>query len=158
MSLLFVFLCLFNQGTVDHRQDHQSVRIFVVSQTNFKNRGHHPLHNRRVIFKMVNESNQAATVYGTKFDDGFEPAGYIISLDENTGQWAYPNPSNSPISWNERSDADREKLTLLPGESITLEAEMSQLEVGMRFKRTAYVSFRGGEEPHEIRGEEFVLK
>lgn len=158
MSLFLILLSLFNHGSVERQQDDSTIRIFVVSQHKFKNRGHHPLHNRRVTFKMVNDSNHRLIVYGRRFDDGFEPTGYIISFDQTTREWSYPNPSNSPITWSERSDGEKEKHVLSPGASITFEAEMSELEVGMRFKRTVYVSLKEGQEPTEIRGEEFVLK
>lgn len=158
MSLLLILSLMLGHGPINQKQDQASVSIFVVSQRKFNNRGHHPWNNRKVIFKMVNESTKSVTVYGTRFDDGFEPTGYIITFDANTGQWVYPNSDNSPIAWSNRSEFDREKFVLLPGKSLAFEAEMSRAEAGVRFKRTAYISFKEGEEPIEIRGDEFVLK
>jgi len=158
MSLLFVFLCLFNQAAIDRKQDQPSVRIFVVSQQKFKNRGHHPENNRRVIFKMINESNKPVIVYGLSFEGEFEPTGYIMDFDKSTGKWLYPTPDNRPITWNDISDLEKEKYILQPGKAIKFEAEMSLAEVGKHFRRIVFVSFREREEPREIRGEEFVLK
>jgi len=158
MSLLLTLFLMFSHGLIDNNQDQPSVRIFVVRQQKFKNRGHYPWHNRRVIFKMVNESNKPVIVYGFQGQGEFDPIGYIIRLDESTGKWVYPNPDNAPMPWSARSDLDKHKYILPPGKFITFEAEMSRAEVSMHFKMTAYVSFKENEEPIEIRGEEFVLK
>ena len=96
MTLLLAALCIVGQVTVEGKQACTSVRVFVISQQKFKNRGHHPWNNRRVIFRLVNGCSEPLIVYGAKFDDGFEPTGYIISFNPRTGEWEYPNPSNSP--------------------------------------------------------------
>lgn len=158
MSLLLILSIILGQGPIDHAQDQPSIRIFVFKQQKFKNRGHHPENNRRVTFEMVNESSRPVIVYGFQGQEEFDPIGYIIELDKTTGNWVYPNPDNAPMPWNARSDLDKSKYILLPNKSIRFLAEMSLVEVGRHFKMTAYVSFREGEEPIEIRGEEFVLK
>lgn len=148
----------FGHGPIYHGQDRPPVRIFVVSQQKFKNRGHHPENDRRVTFKIVNDSNRPVIVYGFQGKEEFLPAGYLIELDENKSEWLYTNPDNAPMPWSKRSDLDKQKHILLPSKSITFEAEMSRVEVGTHFKRTAYVSFREDQEPMEISGDEFVLK
>ena len=158
MSWLFIFLCLFNAGATDRQQGQNSVRIVVASQQKFQNRGHHPENNRRITFQMVNESNEPVIVYGMIFKAGFEPTGYIMDRDESTGNWLYPTPDNRPITWKDISGLEKDKYILQPGRIITFEAEMSQAEVGKRFKRVVYVSFRESEEPHQISSEEYVLK
>jgi hypothetical protein len=158
MSLLIAALCLLNPVTFEGKQERPSVRVFVVSQHRFNNRGHHPWNNRRVVFKLVNDGDRPVTVYGTKFDYGFEPTGYMISLNRDTGNWEYPNPDNTPISWGDRSDGEKQTKVLLPGEWVTFVAEMSRFELGMHLKRTVYLSVKEGEQPLEIRGDEFVLK
>lgn len=158
MKLLLVLFLTLSQGLSDHHEERPSVRIFVVKQQKFKNRGHYPDNNRRVIFKMVNESNKPVVVYGFRDEELFDPAGYIIELKRTTGEWVYPNPDNAPMPWADRSDLDKSKYRLLPGKSITFVAELSMIEVGRHFKRTVYASFKEDEEPVEIRGQEFCLK
>lgn len=158
MTVLLTLFLVVGHGPIDQRQDQPSVRIFAVSQQKFKNRGHYPDNNRRVVFKLVNDSSKPVIVYGFQGEAEFDPIGYLISFDEKLREWVYPNPENAATPWSERSDLDKQKHILLPGKSITFEAEMSRAEVGMRFKMTAYVSFKEYEDPIEIRGEEFVLK
>jgi hypothetical protein len=52
----------------------------------------------------------------------------------------------------------KDKRILKLGESINIDAEMSQFEGGPHFRRTVYVSYEVNEEPCEVRGDEFVLK
>jgi len=158
MSILLAMVCLSNLVPLERSRERPSLRLFVVSQRKFKNHGHHPWNNRRVTFRLVNDSDQAVIVYGTKFDFGFEPTGYVLSLNSNTSEWECPNTDNSPTPWNELSADEKDRHVLKPGEHITFEAEMSVFEVGMHFKRTIYVSMKEGEQPREIRGQEFVLK
>jgi hypothetical protein len=158
MKLLLIFLMLFNQSGTCPRQDNSSVRISVVSQKKFRNRGHHPENNRKVVFRLVNESGRPVFIYGFKYDGGFDPTGYLMSLNNSWGEWEYPNPNNRPNTWNEFAPEFKDKRILKPNESITFNAELSELEVGTHFRRTVYASYNENDEPCEIRGDEFVLK
>ena len=158
MKSLLTLLLLFNQGFSCQPQELPAVRIYVVSQTVFENRGHHPTNNRRVVFRLFNESNKPVVVYGFKFDGEFDPYGYMMSVYKEHGEWEYPNPSNRPTPWVEVSPEFKSKRVLKPGKAITSIAEMSVFEVGPRFRRTAYVSFNERDAPCEVRGDEFVLK
>jgi hypothetical protein len=124
----------------------------------FRNRGHHPENNRRVIFRLINQSKNPLLIYGFKYDGEFEPTGYLIAFDANRGEWVYPTNDNHPVNWTETAREFKETLVLRPGTSITFTAEMSQLEVGGRFLRTVYIASEKGEDPVEVRSEQFVLK
>jgi hypothetical protein len=159
MKLLLISLLLFNQGGDCLKKDFSGVHISVVSQKMFVNRGHHPWNNRRVTFRMVNESSQPLIVYGLVLDkNDFDPTGYILILNKSTGAWDYPTGDNRPISWSERSSVDKDRYILLPGRAITFLAEMSQLDVGGHFRRLVYASYNKKDEPCEIRSEEFILR
>lgn len=158
MILLLTILLSLSPASSCAKQDRSPVRISVVRQQKFRNGGHHPESNRRVTFRMVNGTTKPVIVYGFRYEDGFDPTGYLIVLDKRKGEWTYPTGDNRPVSWNERSGEFKDKYTLLPGKAVTFDAEMSRLEVGEYFKRTVYVAFNDGEEPCEIRSEEFVLK
>jgi len=156
-SLLIVSL-IFNLSGTCPKQDFPSLRISAVSQRVFRNRGHHPENNRRVIFRMVNESKKPVTIYGFRYEGGFDPTGYLIALDKSTGEWAYPTGDNRPITWSKQSREFKSTYILAPGKVLTFDAEMSVLEAGGRFKRTVYASFSRNDEPCEVQSEEFVLK
>jgi len=68
MKLVLIALLLFNQGGACSQQNSPSICVSVVSQKKFRNRGHHPENNRRVIFRVVNESNKPVVIYGFKYD------------------------------------------------------------------------------------------
>ncbi len=142
-------------GTV---QERPPVQLSVVRLQKFRNTGHHPENNRRVIFRLTNQSKIPVLIYGFKYDGGFEPTGYLITVDRSSGEWLYPTNNNRPVSWSETAKEFKDSLVLRPGESMRFTAEMSQLEVGGRFKRTVYVASQKDEEPMEVRSEEFVLK
>ena len=158
MTLLLILLLCFSSAFSCITQDRPPVRISIVRQEKFRNTGHHPENNRRVIFRMVNDATNPVIVYGFRYEGGFDPTGYLIAFERSRGEWSYPTGDNRPISWKERSNEFKGKYILQPGKSITFDAEMSQSEVGGHFKRTVYVAFGDGEEPCEIRSEEFVLK
>ena len=155
--LLALFL-LFNQSFSCPQQELPAVRVHVVSQTVFENRGHYPMNNRRVVFRLVNESSKPVIVYGFKYDEEFDPTGYMMSMYKENGEWKYPNTSNRPTAWGDVSPEFKSKRALKPGKAITFIAEMSAFEVGSRFRRTAYVSYNKKDIPCEVRGEDFVLK
>lgn len=158
INLLFAVLLSIGSVHICMAQDKSPVTVAVIRQQKFRNTGHHPENNRKVIFRIVNKSNKPVLVYGFKYDGGFDPTGYLIAFDRNKGEWAYPTSSNRPVSWNERASEFKDKHILRPGQSIAFEAEMSQLEVSVRFKRTIYVAYNDGDEPTEIKSDEFILK
>ena len=158
MKLLLILLMLFNQSGSCLKQDTPSVRVSVVSQKKFQNRGHHPWNNRKVIFRVVNTSSRSVVIYGFKYDDEFDPTGYMLILNRSKNEWEYPNPANAPTMWKDVSSMFKDKCILKPGESITIDAEMSEFEVDSHFRRTVYGSYNENDEPCEVRGEEFVLK
>lgn len=158
MKILLVALMLFNQGSLCSKPDLPSIRISVVSQKKFRNRGHHPENNRKVIFRVANESSKPVFIYGFKYDGEFDPTGYMMILNRYKNEREYPNPDNSPTKWSDVSSLEKDKRLLRLGESITTDAEMSELEVGSHFRRTVYASYNENDEPCEVRGEEFVLK
>ena len=158
MKFLLIASLAFSLSGTCPEQDRPSLRISAVSQRVFRNRGHHPENNRRVVFRMVNESKRPMIVYGFRYEDGFDPTGYLIALDKGTGGWAYPTRDNRPIGWSARSSEFKSTYVLLPGKSLTFDAEMSVLEAGGHFKRTVYASFSRDDEPCEIQSGEFVLK
>ncbi|MBA2647300.1 MAG: hypothetical protein H0U81_10940 [Pyrinomonadaceae bacterium] len=158
MNLLPTLFLLFNQSGSCPQNESPSVRISAMSQTVFENRGHHPENNRRVVFRLINESSKPVIVYGFKFDGEFDPTGYMMSVYKENGEWEYPHPSNRPTEWGEVSPELKSKRVLKPGTAITFIAEMSIFEVGSRFRRTVYLPFNERDVPCEIRGEEFVLK
>jgi hypothetical protein len=158
MRLFLIALMIFNQDSPCSRQDLPSVRIFVISQKKFRNRGHHPENNRKVIFRVMNGSTKPVIIYGFKYDGDFFPTGYMMVLTRDKNEWRYPNPSNSPTDWSDIPGAEKDKRILRPGESIKVDAEMSEFEAGSRFRRTVYATYNENGVPCEVRGEEFVLK
>ena len=158
MKLSLIALLVFNLSGAYLKQDLPSLRISAVSQKVFRNRGHHPENNRRVIFRMVNESKKPVIIYGFRYEDGFDPTGYLIAQDKSTGGWAYPTGDNRPISWSERSKEFKSRFILPSGKSLTFDAEMSALEAGGRFKRTVYASYDENNEPCEVQSEAFILR
>jgi hypothetical protein len=139
-------------------QDKPRVGVSIIRQQQFRNTGHHPENNRKVIFRITNNSSKPVIVYGFKYDSGFDPTGYLIVFDPGKSEWVYPTSDNRPVSWNERSNEFKYKYMLRPGRTVTFEAEMSRLEVGGRFKRTVYVAYNDGEDPMEIKSDEFILR
>lgn len=136
----------------------QDVRVVVVRQERFRNPGHHPENDRRVVFGLANQTSHPVVVYGFSFNDEFEPTGYLMDLDKSTGKWLYPTPENRPLTWRDVSELEKETYILPPGRTITFSAELSRAEVGKHFRRIVYVSSKEGEVPREVRGEEFVLR
>ncbi len=117
MKLPLIFLMLFNQSGPCLKQDNPSVGVSVVSQKKFRNRGHHPENNRKVVFRLVNESAKPVIIYGFKYDSGFDPTGYLMILNNSRGEWEYPNPSNRPNTWSEFSPEFKDKRILKSGEA-----------------------------------------
>lgn len=159
IGVLLVMLLLY-PGSIDGgtAQERPSARVLVVRMLKFRNTGHHPENNRRVTFRLINQAKTPLLIYGFKYDGEFEPTGYLIAFDANRGEWVYPTNNNRPIEWNETAKEFKETITLRPGGSLKFTAEMSQLEVGGRFKRTVYVASEKDQGPTEVRSEEFVLK
>lgn len=155
LAMLLMYPGLNDGGTA---QERPSVLVSVVRMQKFRNTGHHPENNRRVTFRLVNQSRAPLVVFGFKYDGGFEPTGHVITFDGNRGEWVYPTNDNHPVNWSETAREFKETLVLRPGKSITFAAEMSQLEVGGRFRRTVYIASEKGKEPVEVRSEQFVLK
>jgi hypothetical protein len=158
MKLLLAFSLLFTQSSPCLRPDSPSVRISVISQTRFNNRGHYPWHDRKVVFRLMNVSARPVIVYGFADEDELYPGGYMMVFNRRSRNWEYPNPDNQPTPWAEVSSLEKSKRILRPGETISFVAEMSRFEVGSRFRRTAYVSFNENEVPCEIRGRPFILR
>lgn len=156
--LLGVLLLGFDSIDGGPAQERPPVLVTVVRLQKFRNTGHHPENNRRVTFRLVNQSRTPLVVFGFKYDGGFEPTGYIITFDANRGEWVYPTNDNHPVNWSDTAREFKETLVLSPGKSITFTAEMSQLEVGGRFRRTVYIASEKSKEPAEVRSEQFVLK
>src|SRR5690349_4919307 len=102
MSVIAALLLMLGHGPTTHNQIRPPVRIFAVGQRKFSNRGHYPDNNRRVVFKMINDSSKPVVVYGFQGDPEFLPAGYLISFDGKTGEWVYPNPQNAATPLKER--------------------------------------------------------
>ena len=155
-SGLLVLLLL--TQTTGSRQPVQAVTISVVAQKQFRNRGHHPENNRRVIFRLANTSSVPVIIYGFEFANGFDPTGYLMALNETSGGWEYPNSQNRPTAWTEVAPEFKSQRILRPGESVTFVSELSHFEVGTHFRRTVYVAHDKSDVPFEVRGTEFVLK
>jgi|GEM_PF-3419656 len=159
IGLLLGVLMLYSGLTVGGTaQETPPVVISVVRMQKFRNRGHHPENNRRVTFRLSNQSKNTLLVYGFKYDGEFEPTGYLIAFDSDRGEWVYPTSNNRPVEWNETAKESNETIRLRPGDSIKFTAEMSQLEVGGRFKRTVYVAWEKYQKPIEVRSAEFILR
>jgi hypothetical protein len=152
LGLLFSLLSLpslfLAQGEVIHLQ--------VVRQERFINRGHHPENNRRVILRLTNTGNRTVNVYGAKYDGEFFPIGYLIQFEN--GIWQYPTGAVNDPGLSGFPKAQKETYSLQHGKSLTFTAEMSELEVGRKFKRTVYISDKEGDAPRELRSKTFVLK
>jgi hypothetical protein len=158
MKLLLVLLILFNCHTCYAVVGGIDVRILVIKQQAFRNRGHHPENNRRVVFRLVNKTSKPVIVYGIKYDDSFDPAGYLVEFSESKNEWVYPNGETSEPSFSGVSSIEKEKYTMKAGRAIEFTAEMSSIQSGKRFRRTAYVVFNDGEPPMEIKSDTFILR
>ena len=159
ISLLLGVLILYSGFIVGSvAQENLPIVISVVKIQTVRNRGHHPENNRRVTFRLSNQSKDTLLVYGFKFDGEFDPTGYLISFDSGRGEWVYPTSNNQPVEWNATAKESKETIRVRPGDSIKFTAEMTQQEVGRRFKRTVYVSWEKNQEPIEVRSEDFILR
>lgn len=159
IGLLSVVLMLYSGLTAGGTaQETPPVVISAVRMQKFRNRGHHPENNRRVTFRLSNKSKIPLLVHGFKYDGEFEPTGYLLAFDSDRSEWVYPTSKNRPIEWNEMAKESKATIRVRPGDSIKFTAEMSQLEVGRRFKRTVYVAWEKNQEPIEVKSEKFILR
>ncbi len=159
LGLLLVMFLLYSGSTdCGTAQETPSVELSVVRLEKLRNTGHHPENNRKVTFRLVNQSRTRIVLFGTKYQGGFEPTGYLITFDRSSGEWLYPTNNSRPVSWSETAREFKDKLILRPGESMRFIAEMSQPEVGGRFKRTVYIALEKDKKPLEVRSAEFILK
>lgn len=156
--LLLILLLSLPGRVVSVSQEDAPIRVVVVRQEAFHNKGHHPENNRRVIFKLVNQTDHPVVVFGMVDGEELFPAGYMLEYCEEDGRWVYPSGDSAPPPWKNGSDVGKDKYVLRPKGAITFEAEMSQAEVGSRFKRSVYISVKEDEDPKEVRSDESILK
>ena len=111
----------------------------------------------RVVLRLVNSTAKPVVVYGFKFEDDFNPTGYLLEQSKDTCRWKYPNGDETTFAWNERSPESKREYLLAVGRSLEIEATFNKLELGSRYKRTVFVASGNGKEPCEIASEEIIL-
>lgn len=119
---------------------------------------HLGLIDRKVNYRLTNESNKPIIVYGIKIDGKLLPSGYFLKYDEKSGEWKYPTRDNKPLEWSKRSSSEKETVILCPKESLTFDNLFSsETDSKYRFKITAYVSLEKDSKPIEIISDEFKI-
>lgn len=116
-----------------------------------------PVDGYRVVLRLVNESAKPVIVYGFKYEDEFQPTGYLLRQSTDTCKWKYPNGDETTLAWNEEAPEFKSKYLLAAGKSLEIAATFNRFELGHRYKRTAFVASESGQEPCEIASEEFLL-
>ena len=156
--VLMILLLTFSADIPLRAKHSEGFRISVVRQQKFRNKGHHPEINRRVIFRLCNKSGSPVIVYGTRDEKSLDPSGYLIEFDPKTRKWLYPTGSTTDPGFDSLPTFDKDKRDLGAGRCLEFFSEISEFQVGLHFKRSLYISVKDGDPPQEIRSPEFVLK
>lgn len=120
---------------------------------------HLGLVDRKVNFRLTNESDNPIIVYGTKFDEKLVPGAYYLKYDEKSGEWKYPTRDNKPLEWNKVSESEKDSIILCPKQSLDYDVLFSsETDSKYRFKITAYVSLEKDGKPIEIISDEFKIE
>lgn len=108
-------------------------------------------------YSITNNSKKDLIVFGRDLGNGvIDPVRYVLIYDKEVKTWNYPNPQNAPISWKLVSGAEKHRLILRPGQSLSFVREVSrEQDCGRKMIVTAQVSNTGTKETREIRSDEY---
>jgi hypothetical protein len=111
--------------------------------------------DRRVLFQITNTTEKKLFVYGARHEDGLYPLRYLLEFDAATKTWK----TGKRLPWKQQSSIYKSIQVLNPSESMNFDASFSSFsDARRRYRIAAYVSFKIGKEPFEIRSDEFVVK
>ena len=139
-------------------QDGRAFKFSIVRQHVFRNKGHHPEINRRVVFQLCNLSGDTLVLYGLKDQEIFDPSGYLIEWNPEKKKWVYPSGNLTSPGFDNLPSYNKDKEALDAGKCLRFVSEISKFQVGLRFRRTVYVSIKKVDQPQEIISPIFVLK
>ena len=113
--------------------------------------------DRRVSFRITNTTKKRLLEYGAIHEDGLYPLRYLLEFEGTTGTWKYLGGKR--LAWKRESKIHKSVQVVNPGESFNFDASFSSLsDGGKRYMIAAYVSFKVGKEPVEIRSDGFIVK
>lgn len=113
--------------------------------------------DRRITFKVTNESNDIVVLYGEFFNNVFFPSGYMLERDKTIQKWDYPEIEKRSERINHLKK--QSKMFLEPKTSLSFVTSMSHEGNKTKvYKRVIYFSIKGNYEPMEASSSEFSLE
>jgi hypothetical protein len=120
---------------------------------------HEGLVDRKVNFRLNNNSDKPIIVYGTKYEGKLVPGGYFLKYDESFSDWKYPTRDNKPLEWKKVSSSEKDSIVLCAKDYLDFDVLFSsENDRNIRFKITAYVSLEKDGKPIEIISDEFKIE
>lgn len=115
--------------------------------------------DRKVTFKLLNNTQYEITVFGSDIEGEFRPIRYLLTFNKKLNDWDYPTQNNRPVPWKEVSQTYKNEKILKPGESITFSSFFSSVsDCGILYKVTAQVKMHKSKKTQEIRSNEFMIE
>jgi hypothetical protein len=158
--MIQIFLCLLlSIQSVSGGIGSDKPILSVVEQQKVQSEGDLPHADRRIIFRLVNNTNRLMIIPGNKTGDGFFPTGYLTRFDKKKKKWLTPSGSSSNLEFSKISESQPDRYMLEPGKSIDFYDIAESLYVGERFQKVVFIFFgEEKEEPQLIKSMMFVLK
>lgn len=113
-------------------------------------------HDCEITLAITNTLDRSIVVYGSEFDQNFDPGKYRLFYNEESQTWEYPTSTKTAAKWESVSSRFKKERRLRPGESLEFSVTLSSnADKGRRFRMTAYVNLSGKGNPLEIVSDEF---
>jgi hypothetical protein len=156
---MFFCLLISCQPATSNDSRRKQVELTVIGQQKVENESEIPWADRRIMFRMVNNSSKPVILPGSNTSDGFFPTGYLVRFDKRKKEWLTPSGSSSHLTFNEIAETQTDRYVLDPGKALNFYDTGESIHVGERFKKVVYI-FVGKEsgKPQIIQSETFILQ
>lgn len=158
MTLLLSLFLLFSQADGLPTAKMSALEFTAVKQHPIADQSCIPPTDRRITFRIRNQSNKAVYIHGRKTTADYIPLGYLMRLDREKNQWVNPEGNTLPIQYKEVEMYATDVYVLPPGRSMAFDKWAELTYVGSKFKQGIYISFSENEEPQMVTSEEFILR
>lgn len=143
-----------NSGDNSHQ-----LMLSVVEQRKVLNESEIPGADRRILFRIVNNTDKPVIIPGSKTSHGFFPTGYLVRFDKKKKKWVTPSGNSSQLVFSEVAESQADRHVLAPGKSLKFYDTAQSLYVGNHFQKVVYVFWEKQEsDPQIIKSEAFVLR
>jgi len=158
INLVILSMLLSCQLPANTSQMTSQLRISIVGQKTVRNESEIPWADRRIMFRIVNGTDKAVVLPGSKTGDGFFPTGYLVRFDRKKKQWLSPSNSRAKLVYRSVANSQTDRYVLKPGESLDFYDMAESVHAGDRFRKLVYVFFeKESGDPHVVKSEAFVL-